>query len=380
MSQTITFQPPAPTQASARLVIKRGLIGLAVLAALTGAADFGRDYWTTGRFLESTDDATIQADYTTISPKVSGYIANILVRDNQPVQAGQLLARIDDRDFRTALAQAQADVAAADAALRNFDAQITLQQSDIVQANATISATAASLAFAEQEATRYRDLMQTGFGTVQRAQQTEAARAQAAAQLRRDEAARRAAQEKIAVLVTARDQAAAQRDHAVAVAQQAEQNLSYTAITAPLDGTVGARSLRVGQYVTAGTDLMAIVPLNAAYVVGNFKETQLAHVHAGQPVTITVDGAPGVRLKAHVDSLAPASGLEFALLPPDNATGNFTKIVQRIPVRIALDDQDPAVPLRAGMSVEPTIDTRPDATAERTARRQPTTAIAGERG
>jgi membrane fusion protein (multidrug efflux system) len=146
------------------------------------------------------------------------------------------------------------------------------------------------------------------------------------------------------------------------VAHQAELNLSYATITAPINGTVGTRTLRVGQYVVPGTQLMAIVPLNAAYVVANYKETQLAHVHAGQPVSITVDGLSGAMLKGHVDSLAPASGLEFALLPPDNATGNFTKIVQRIPVRISIDDPAAAGLLRAGMSVEPSIDTRPSST------------------
>ena len=139
---------------------------------------------------------------------------------------------------------------------------------------------------------------------------------------------------------------------------QAKLNLSYTTITAPIDGTVGARSLRVGQYVGAGTQLMAVVPLHAVYVVANFKETQLTYVRDGQPVRVAVDGFPGVELKGHVDSLSPASGLEFALLPPDNATGNFTKIVQRIPVKIVIDDHDLAGVLRPGMSVEPTIDTK----------------------
>ncbi len=234
MSETVTvetFRSPAAAsrRMSARQFVKRGLIGLAVLAAVAGAADFGHEYWTSGRFMESTDDAYVQADYTTISPKVSGYIDDILIRDNQPVKAGQLLAHIDDRDLRTAVAQARADVAAAEAAVRNLDAQIVLQQSVIAQANATISATQAGLAFAEQEANRYSDLMKTGFGTVQRAQQTEAARAQATAHLQSDRAALISAQEKVAVLVTARNQAEAQRDHALAVAQQAEQ----TCLTPP---------------------------------------------------------------------------------------------------------------------------------------------------
>ena len=169
-----------------------------------------------------------------------------------------------------------------------------------------------------------------------------------------------AAERKVEVLQTARAQAVAGLDRARAAQRQAELNLSYTVITAPVDGTIGARSLRVGQYVQAGTQLMAVVPLHAVYVVANFKETQLTHVRGGQAVEIAVDGFPGVTLHGHVDSLSPASGLEFALLPPDNATGNFTKIVQRIPVRISLDQDQLQGRLRPGMSVEPTIDTKPE--------------------
>ena len=199
----------------------------------------------------------------------------------------------------------------------------------------------------------------TGAGTVQRTQQTGSARDQAAAQLRHDQAALLSAVRQVPVLVTLRDQALAQAEHSRAVERQAELNLSYATITAAVDGTVGARSLRVGQYVAPGTQLMAIVPLHATYVVANYKETQLARVQVGQMVSLRVDGLPGRTLQGRVDSISPASGLEFALLPPDNATGNFTKIVQRIPVRISIDGAGLAGLLRAGMSVEPAIDTRP---------------------
>jgi membrane fusion protein (multidrug efflux system) len=174
-----------------------------------------------------------------------------------------------------------------------------------------------------------------------------------------------AAQKKVDVLTTGRSKAVAQVDRARAVERQMSLNLSYTAITAPVDGTVGARTLRIGQYVTAGTQLMAVVPLDAVYVVANFKETQLTHVRRGQPVEVRIDSFRGDRLKGHVDSLSPASGLEFALLPPDNATGNFTKIVQRVPVKIVLDDHHLAGLLRPGMSAEPTVDTRSEVLAER---------------
>ena len=332
-----------------------------LLAGTAAIGHFGYDHWTTGRFLVSTDDAYVKADYTTVAPKVSGYLAEVLVRDNEKVKAGQVLAHIDDRDFRAALAQARADVGAADAAIQNIVAQIDLQQAEIAQAVANVAATRASLAFADADATRYHELAGTGFGTVQRAQQTQAAREQMASQLQRDQAAALAAQRKVAVLVTAKAEAAARAEHARAVEQQAELNLGYTTITAAMDGTVGARTLRVGQYVAAGTQLMAVVPVDAAYVVANFKETQLAGVHPGQTVKVAVDGQPGLTFTGHVDSISPASGLEFALLPPDNATGNFTKIVQRIPVKIVFDGASPVGLLRSGMSVEPVIDTKPAA-------------------
>jgi membrane fusion protein, multidrug efflux system len=347
-----------------RLPIRRAVLALALLSGTALAGYYGHDYWTVGQFQVSTDDAYVKADSTTIAPKVPGYLSDVLVQDNQPVKAGQVLARIDDRDLRTAFDQARADVAATEATVRNLDARISLQAAEIAQAQAALDATKAKLGFAEADAARYRALVTTGAGTLQRTQETGAARDQAAAQLRHDQAAVLASQRQVPVLETLRDQAAAQVEHARAVARQAGLNLSYATIIAPIDGTVGARSLRVGQYVVPGTQLMAVVPLNAAYVVANFKETQLAHVRTGQAVSITVDGVSGLALKGHVDSLSPASGQEFALLPPDNATGNFTKIVQRIPVRILIDDPRAAGLLRAGMSAEPSIDTRSASSTE----------------
>ena len=292
----------------------------------------------------------------------------MLVGDNQPVKAGDLLARIDDRDFKAALDQAHADVAASEAAVRNLDAQISLQQPIIEQGTADVAATEANLKFAQEEQARYDGLMKTGSGTVQRAQQTDAALRASNAQLQHSKSGLLAAQRKVDVLTTERAKAVAQLDRARAVEAQAALNLSYTRITAPVDGTVGARSLRVGQYVQAGTQLMAVVPLDAVYVVANFKETQLTHVRNGQPVEIRIDSFHNTRLTGHVDSLSPASGLEFALLPPDNATGNFTKIVQRVPVKIVLDDHNLTGLLRPGMSAEPTINTKATVLAERESR------------
>src|SRR5712675_3469723 len=350
-----------------RQAIKRAALALALTLGVAGAADFGYGYLTTGRYLESTDDAYVKADSTIISPKVSGYIAQVLVGDNEPVKAGQLLARIDDRDFRSALDSAHADVDAAEAAVRNLDAQIALQQPIIEQETADVAAAEANLQFAQEEQARYDGLMKTGSGTIQRAQQSDAALREKIAQLQHGKSGLLAAQKKVDVLTTERAKAAAQVDRARAIEAQAALNLSYTKITAPVDGTVGARSLRVGQFVQAGTQLMAVVPLDAVYVVANFKETQLTHVRNGQPVEIRIDSFHSTKLKGHVDSLSPASGLEFALLPPDNATGNFTKIVQRVPVKIVLDDHNLTGLLRPGMSAEPTVNTKATVLAEREA-------------
>lgn len=347
-----------------RPAVKRAARILALTLAVAAAADFGYGYLTTGRYLESTDDAYVKADSTIVAPKVSGYLDEVLVGDNQPVKAGQILARIDDRDFKTALDQAHADLQASEAAVHNLDAQIALQQPIIEQGTADVAAAEATLKFAQEEQTRYDGLMKSGSGTVQRAQQTDSALREKVALLAHGKSGLLAAQRKIDVLTTDRKKAEAQVDHAKAVERQMALNLSYTTITAPVDGTIGARSLRVGQFVQAGTLLMAVVPLDAVYLVANFKETQLTHVRNGQPVEITIDSFHNTRLKGHVDSLSPASGLEFALLPPDNATGNFTKIVQRVPVKIVLDDRRLTGLLRPGMSAEPTIDTKATVLAE----------------
>jgi len=341
-----------------RKLVKRTILAAAFLAGAAFVADYGHHYWTVGRFIESTDDAYVKADYTTVAPKVSGYVAAVLVGDNDAVKAGQVLAKIDDRDHQAALSQVKADVKAATAAITNLDAQIELQQSIIGQARATIDASLASLDFARSDAARSQRLITNGAGTQSRAEQSQSLRDQAQAALERDRAALVAAEKKVPVLQTQREQAVAQRERAAAAQHQAELNLSYTQIIAPVDGTVGARTIRVGQFVTSGTQLMAVVPLHSVYVVANFKETQLTHVRAGQPVEVKVDSFPDVEIKGHVDSISPASGLEFSLLPPDNATGNFTKIVQRIPVKIVIDDEKVSGLLRAGMSVEPEIDTK----------------------
>ncbi|MBR0971295.1 MULTISPECIES: HlyD family secretion protein [Bradyrhizobium] len=370
---TISFVPERKAQARlrpSRQAIRRAALIFVAALGVAGAAEFTRYYLTIGRYLETTDDAYVKADSTIIAPKVSGYIAEVLVSDNEPVKTGQILARIDDRDFRAALDQAHADVAAANAAVRNLNAQIELQESVIQQQAALVDASEAALKFVREEQARYDGLMKTGSGTIQRAQQTDAALREKSAQLLAEKSALIAASKKIEVLATDRAKAVAQLDRAHAVEQQAALNLSYTQITAPVEGTVGARSLRVGQFVQAGTQLMAVVPLDAVYVVANFKETQLTHVRDGQPVELRIDSFHSTRLTGHVESLSPASGLEFALLPPDNATGNFTKIVQRVPVKIVLDGQRLKGLLRPGMSALPTINTKSAVLADREAEKR----------
>ena len=352
----IVLQAPEPKSHRSRKLL---LIGASLLA-LSGAAYFGWEYWMVGRFQVSTDDAYVKADNITISPKVSGYIGEVLVGDNEQVKAGQILARIDDRDFRVAFDQARADVEAAKAVVATKQALLTTQQSIIDAALATVGVAQANLIFAEQEDKRYSQLASTGYGSVQNAQQAASRIAAARASVARDTASRRSATTQLDVLKAELAQARATVARDEALLRQAELNLSYTTIVSPADGVVGNRTLRVGQYVQGGTQLMAVVPVAAAYIIANYKETQLAAVRPGQPVGIQVDMFPGVTFNGHVDSIAPASGQEFALLPPDNATGNFTKVVQRIPVKVVLDPGSPlAGELRPGMSVYPTIAIKP---------------------
>jgi membrane fusion protein (multidrug efflux system) len=349
--------PAVAGPANRRGRLRRLLMASLAAALLVGAGWYGWDYWTVGRYLVSTDDAYVKADNTTVAPKVSGYIAEVLVGDNEPVKSGQVLARIDDRDFKVGLEQARADVIAANAALASKRAQLDVQQAVIAAAKATLDVDTAAHTFAGQENKRYTDLAKSGFGSVQNAQLAQSRDAGALAAIERDNANLTSARKQLDLLNAEIAQAVAASARAAAIERQAELNLGYTTIVAPIDGVVGNRTLRAGQFVQAGTQLMSLVPTAGAYVIANFKETQLTNVHGGQRVDIAIDMFPGQVMHGHVDSLAPASGQEFALLPPDNATGNFTKVVQRIPVKIALDGEA-TIGLRPGMSVIPTIQTR----------------------
>jgi membrane fusion protein (multidrug efflux system) len=314
---------------------------------------------------QSTNDAYVVADYSIVAPKVAGFISQVLVEDNQPVKTGQLLALIDDRDLRTALAASQAEVLAATAQLEQSRAVLQRQASVISQAEATLAATKAEVTFAEQEQARYSHLAGMGAGTVQNAQQARN-RIDTARARQTSAVASVAADRKQVDILTAQQHAAeAGLKRAQAAHDQAQLQLSYTRIVAPVDGVVGERAVRVGNYVNPGSRLLSVVPLSQAYVVGNFQETQLTNVTPGQRVEIRIDTFPGEPLKGRVQSIAPATGVTFAAIKPDNATGNFTKVVQRLPVRIILDaDQPLARKLWVGLSVEAIIDTQSPASTQ----------------
>ncbi len=274
-------------------LLKRTALGTLAVLSLAGLAQFGAHYWRIGRFIVATDDAYVQADNTLVAPRVSGYINAVLVADNQPVKSGQVLAVIDDRDYRIAVRQAVADRETAESEIRSIDAQLALQNSMIEQATQQVTSADAALRFARQDYERYDQLSRSGAGTTKSAQETGSLLVQRSAGLLHARAALSAAKQQVDVLHAARSKAEAQLEHYRAAEQQAGLNLGYTTITAPVDGTVGARSLRIGQYVQSGTQLMAVVPLDAVYIVANYKETQFTRVRPGQPVELYVDTFPG---------------------------------------------------------------------------------------
>jgi membrane fusion protein (multidrug efflux system) len=341
---------------------------LAAYVVIVGVAVWACIRLLAGSPHETTNDAYVTADFTLVAPRVPGQLTEVLVEDNQQVKAGQLLVRIDDRDFRAALMSAQADVTAAKASVANYEAEIARQPALVDQASATLRADAATIEFARENASRYKNLSEAGAGTTQEQQHSTSALAEQLAQQAHDRAVLVATEQNLDVLRTERDKAAGALARAEAVLEQAKLNLSYTEIHAPVDGKVGRRSVRVGAYVTTGTPLLAIVPLSEAYIVANFQENQLTNMRPGDPVRIKVDTFPGVMIQGHVDSLAPATGLSFSPIAPDNATGNFTKVVQRVPVKITIDPgQQAASELSVGLSVETEVTVGKRAADTRTA-------------
>ena len=335
-----------------------GMAGAALVVGI-GAAWFGYQWWTVGRFIESTDDAYVGGDVTVIAPQVAGFIANVAVTDNQAVRAGDLLVRLDDRDYRAALAKAVAAVAGQQATLANLEANRRLQDAVIGEAEAELTATAAEIVRSKSDVDRYRSLAQSQAASVQRWQQADADYQKALAADAHARAALTAAQRQLDVIDTQKQQVMAALAGASADRDTAQLNLGYTELRAPVDGIVGNRSARNGAYASVGAQLISLVPAHGLWVDANFKEGQLAHMRPGMPVRIDADVLPGEVFHGHVASLAPATGAVFSVLPAENATGNFTKIVQRVPVRVLLDGDAGTLGLfRPGLSVTARVDVR----------------------
>ena len=340
------------------------LIVLAVILLAAGAGG-GWHWWNVSRFLQSTDDAYVQSDVSLISPKIEGYIKEVRVRDNEAVAAGQVLFVVDDRDFAAKLAQAEAAIATQEASVATYATRLKLQQAMIDQAAANLRSAEVDLNRAQLDYKRYTSLVTSDYASRQRYESAEADSRKADAALGKARAALVAEQSQLAVLESQRREEEAKLAQARATRQLAKNDLDNTVIRAPVAGIAGNRAGQIGQYVKPGTQLLSLVPLPRVFVTANFKETQLTHMRPGQPAEISVDAYPDQPLQGQVESFAPGSGAQFSLLPPDNATGNFTKVVQRVPVRIAVPADGPlARLLRPGLSVTVTVDTRSDGTAE----------------
>ena len=350
--QNVPAAPPAkPRPRIARIAIP---FALAIAVAV-----WGTHWWTIGRFVEDTDDAYVGGDVTVIASKVAGYVQTVNVADNQVVHRGDLLVKIDDRDYRAAVAKADAAVAAARALLVNLDATGQLQRSVIAQANAGVAAADAESTRARLDDSRYQDLASRSAVSLESAQRAQAVAQTAQAGKDRAAAAQQGAQRQLDVIASQRQQAQAALAQAEAELDAARLNLSYTELRAPVDGVIGNRRARAGAYATSASQLLVVVPSHGLWIDANFKEDQLERLHVGQSVEVHADVEPGRAFKGHVVSLAPATGAQFSVLPPENATGNFTKIVQRVPVRIVLDGKDGDLDLlRPGLSVKASINTK----------------------
>jgi len=329
--------------------------------AAVGVAIGGAFWWIDRQKYETTDNAFVAADKVTVAPLVDGYVAEVLVDDNQPVHPGQVLVRIDPATLKARLAQAEANARALEAAVAAVDDKARLEQAMIAQKAAAVESARAQASWAESELKRYGSLAGEGWVSPQRAQTARNAQEQAAAGVSQARAALEAERRVAQSLGSARDQSLAQAAAARAAADQTRIDLSRTEIRAPVAGVVGARGVRVGQYVRPGGALMSVVPLADAFVIANFKETQVARLRIGQPVEIHADAFGKDVIRGRVDSFAPATGAEFALIPVENAVGNFTKITQRLPVRIAIDrNQKLAGGLRPGLSLKVKVDVTRD--------------------
>jgi membrane fusion protein, multidrug efflux system len=326
-------------------------IGAVCLASALGGGYLYLDY---AKHFQSTDDAFIAARQSSLAPKVSGYLTAVPVTDNEHVKAGDVIVRIDDRDYRTALEQAEAQIAAAKASIENIDAQFDVQSAQISANQAQVDQAQAALVFAQQQAARYEHLEQTGYGSVQNAQQYTSQLHQQQAAVASAQATLKLAQRQMEALKAQRNTAVANLAQAKAQRDQAQLNLSYTTLAAAQPGRVVNLSAAIGQFAQPGTNLTMFVP-DQIWVTANFKEIQLDRMRPGQPVALAIDAYPGRRIHGHVASVQPGSGTAFSLLPAQNATGNYVKIVQRVPVKIIMDNPPADVALGPGMSVVPTV-------------------------
>ena len=351
---------PPVTQEQARGAARKSLLRRHPIMLLGGAvigmagAFAGYVYWDHASRFESTDDAFVASRPFSVAPKVAGYITSVPVTDNQHVGTNDLIALIDQRDYRIALEQAQAQVAAAEANIQNIGAQITVQQAQVNASQAQLDQAQAALVFAKQQAARYQDLAENGAGSVQNAQRFDSALHQQEAAVKSAQAALAAAQQQIQSLTAQRSNAVASLGEASAQRDQAQLNLSYTRVTAGEPGRVVNLTAAVGEFAQPGSSLTMFVP-DDIWVTANFKETQLAHMRPGQPVTMRVDAYPDRLIRGHVASVQPGSGTAFSLLPAENATGNYVKIVQRVPVKLLMDGQPSDLVMGPGMSVVPTV-------------------------
>jgi membrane fusion protein, multidrug efflux system len=339
--------------------LKRLATWFAIALGVIAIAAYGYHWVTVGRFIESTDDAYVGGDITVIAPKVAGFIEKVAVTDNQQVEAGDLLVKLDDRDYRAALARAEAAAEAQRATLANLEATRRLQLAVIAQAHAGIVAADAEVTRTHDDEVRFKDLSAHSAASIQVFQKADADYKEAVAQAQKSRAAVDAAERQLEVIDTQKRQTGAALAEATASVDLARLNLSYTELRAPVAGVVGNRSARTGAYASIGTQLVSIVPAQGLWVDANFKESQLARMRPGLPVTVTADVLPGHHFAGHVASLAPATGAQFSVLPAENATGNFTKIVQRVPVRVVLEGSASTLgQLRPGLSVNVDVDQR----------------------
>jgi membrane fusion protein, multidrug efflux system len=331
------------------------LVAVAVLVII--ATRWNR--WEGSSDWQSTDDAFLQADLTPIASKVAGYVKNLPVQDFDRVHTGEVLAEIVDDDYRAVVAQINAAIVSAGAQVDALKAQRQLQDANVRAAKATAAVTTANIEQNARDLSRQERLLKSGSSSTEASEKLQTTRAQLAAQLEQNRAQISAASHQIDVLAAQTAQAEAAVNAQKANLQAAQLNLTYTRILAPQDGVIGQRQIKPGQYVGVGTQITTLTPLPNVWVIANYKETQLTRMRVGQPAEITVDTFPGRKLRGHVLAFSPGAGSQFALLPPDNATGNFTKVVQRIAVKIVVDDTDGLTDvLRPGMSVVARVDTR----------------------